>query len=119
MKNIKFIISGLLVSLLVSCQANTYEEIAPKAVAILPTYEKDFKPIIQSKCIECHGAATAQNQYPSLDTFTEVKNATESGSVLCRINGLCGSLMPQNGAKLPQTTLNTIKKWSETGYTEK
>ncbi len=117
MKTIKVLILILLSNVLfVSCTSNTYEQISAKVDAnAVPTYVKDFKPIIESKCIGCHGSATSQAQYPPLDTYEQVKTATEFGDVLCRINGSCGEIMPPSG-KLPQATIDVIKKWSVTGY---
>ena len=117
MKTIKklFLLLGFV--FLISCTSNTYEQISPKLDAnTIPTYVKDFKPLIESKCIGCHGAATSQAQYPPLDTYIQVKTATEAGNILCRINGACGEVMPPSG-KLPQTSIDIIKKWSVTGYT--
>jgi hypothetical protein len=92
-----------------SCESNTYSEISP--VVINPTYTKDVGPIIRSTCSGCHGS-----NFPSLQNYAEVREATEKGDVICRIdNQSCGAVMPQSG-RMPQVNINAIKTWAANGY---
>ena len=113
MKKLKIILTFITVlSVLYSCQSSTYDEIASPPVSV-PTFTKDVSIIFQSSCIECHAANA---QLPTLETYTQIKNACVTGDVLCRIQGQCGAVMPQAGA-MPQNKITTILNWSQTGYT--
>lgn len=119
MKIINTVISTIAFGFLLSCSSNTYEEISSK-IPEIPTYVTDVKPLIDTNCKSCHGANTTQAQYPPLDTYADVKLATDAdqgGSVICRINNACGAVMPPAG-KLPQTKIDLVKKWASTGYRE-
>ena len=79
-----------------------------------PNYTANIAPVIGSKCVSCHSGG---NQNPNLETYAQVKNATQSGSLLCRINGSCGAIMPPSGA-LPSATIAMITLWKTQGYLE-
>jgi hypothetical protein len=114
MKAIK-IISFLFVGICIifSCDSTTYDEIAGEAVAI-PTYNNNVKSIISNNCLSCH--SEAGDQYPTMETYAQLKEATEKGDVICRIDDQsCGAVMPQSG-RMPQTNINTIKNWAANGY---
>jgi hypothetical protein len=107
--------SGMLV---VSCQSNTYEEIAP--VVEKPSYVKNFEPLLRSTCTGCHKLGAVNEVEPYLDTYELAKEATEKGKLICRIEAGddCGgsvAVMPPSG-KLPQTTIDVIKLWKAQGY---
>lgn len=95
-----------------SCDSSTYDEVSGEVSN--PTYTANIKPIIANNCLSCHSKAGAQ--YPVMETYLQLKEATEKGSVICRIDDQsCGAVMPQSG-RMPQTTINTIKKWASNGY---
>lgn len=97
-----------------SCESSTYQEISKEVVAN-PTYTANVNPIIVNNCLSCHSAAGGQN--PRLETYTQVRAATEIGKLICRIDDQsCGSVMPQSG-RMPQTNIDVIKNWSKSGYT--
>jgi predicted CXXCH cytochrome family protein len=108
---------GLLVmlgSLLVSCESNTYEEIA--GVVPNPTYNANVKPIMEDKCNQCHNPDYGQEPY--LQTYAMVKDACENGNVLCRIAGSsCGTVMPSSG-KMPKARIDIILNWADQNYPE-
>ena len=113
MKSLK-IISILLIASYVwfSCETATYDEISGEVAN--PTYTANVKPIIASNCLTCHSAAGGQ--YPTMETFVQAREAAEKGNMICRIDDQsCGSVMPQSG-RMPQTNINTIKKWAANGY---
>jgi len=95
-----------------SCDSVTYDEISRDVAN--PTYSSNVKPIIANNCLSCHSTAGAQ--YPTLETYVQVKESAEIGSMICRIDDQsCGAVMPQSG-RMPQTNINTIKKWAAKGY---
>lgn len=98
--------------ILSSCESNTYKEIS---VVANPTYSANVGPIIKSNCLSCHSGGS---QFPNLETYAEVKDATLNGNLLCRIDdpSVCfGSIMPTSG-RMPQTTIDLIKLWGVQGY---
>lgn len=114
MKKIHFL--GLLItaSLVVSCESITYEQIS--VVTTNPTYTVNIEPVIKANCTGCHASG---NQYPDLDTYANVKDATQNGNLICRIDdpSVCsGRIMPTSG-RMQQTTIDMIKLWSTNGYT--
>ncbi len=92
----------------IACESKTYEEIS-KPVSN-PTYVANVKQVISANCLSCHGAG----QSPKLGTYEEVKAASQNGNLLCKINGNCG-VMPPN-QKMPQVTVDMINLWAQQGY---
>lgn len=111
MKKINFFLVLLCGTLIGSCESNTTQDVS-KPVSD-PTYAKNIAPVIQAQCVGCH---SANGQYPSLETFAEVKEAAEIGSLICRIDQTqaCGRVMPPQG--MPQATIDMIKLWATNNY---
>jgi len=98
---------------LTSCESNTYEDVTDIDVASNLTYQANVKPIITTNCLNCH---SSNIQYPNLETYEEVKEVTQNGNLLCRIDDQsCGSVMPQGG-RLPQVQIDIIKLWATNGF---
>lgn len=97
---------------IVSCESSTYNEIS--VISTNPTYTANVEPVIKANCIGCHSGGS---QYPNLETYAEVKDATQNGVLICRIDQsqACGSVMPPNGAMSKQT-VDMIKLWQTQGY---
>jgi len=111
MKAATIIFLALIGSFVVSCESHTYEEISGEIAN--PTYTANVKSIIQNNCLSCHSTAGAE--FPTMETYDQVKDATQNGNVICRINGACGDVMPQTG-KMPQSNINVIQNWANNGY---
>lgn len=112
MKKIKIVLMLLLGVIITSCESSTYNDIS---VAVTnPTYTKNIEPIIKSNCTGCHSGGS---QFPNLGTYAEVKQATQNGSLICRIDQTqaCGSVMPPSGAMSKQT-VDMIKLWQQQGF---
>jgi hypothetical protein len=103
----------ILGSFLISCESNTYEEIA--GVVDNPTYEANVKGIMNDKCNSCHNPERGQEPY--LQTYALVKDACENGSLLCRIDGTCGAIMP-TGGKMYKARIDIIQNWALQGFIE-
>jgi hypothetical protein len=99
--------------LIASCESATYQDIS--AVITDPTYSKNIEPIMAKKCTGCHSTSGNDDQ-PYLENYDQVKEATQNGTLLCRIDGSCGSVMPPTGEKLPQATINMIQLWATNEY---
>jgi len=99
------------IAFLTSCESRTYEDIS--LAVSNPTYVANVKPVIDANCTGCHNGGT----FPSLTNYTEVKDATQNGRLLCRIDGSCGSIMPPSG-QMPSGTISMINLWAKQGYKE-
>ena len=101
--------------MIVSCTSRTYQEIQPKINSnTVITYSNQISPIFESKCAGCHDG----NQMPNLRNFTEIKDATQNGAVICRIDDQsCGAVMPQTG-RMIQQNIDLIKLWKTQGFLE-
>lgn len=107
MKNIKLtLIVMFSVILFVSCDSATTQDLTP--IVPTPTYTANVEAIFAANCTGCHAGG---NQYPDLDTYAAVKDATLNGNILCRLTASCGNIMPQSGA-LPQATITMINTWA-------
>ncbi len=76
------------------------------------TYTTDVKPIITNNCIACHFSG---GESPALGTYTQVKNATSAGKLLCTIQAQGCRTMPPSG-KMSQANINLILLWKTQGY---
>jgi hypothetical protein len=95
-----------------SCESQTYSEISGEVTN--PTYTDNVKSIIVNNCLSCH--SVAGGELPTMETYAQVRDAAENGNMICRIDDQsCGAVMPQSG-RMPQTRINTIKKWAANGY---
>jgi hypothetical protein len=113
MKTFKIIIVFMIACLIgFSCDSKTYEEISGEVAN--PTYTNNVKPIIVNNCLACHSTAGAE--LPTMETYTQVRDAAENGNMICRIDDQsCGTVMPQSG-RMPQSTINIIINWVANGY---
>jgi hypothetical protein len=109
-KLIIFIVFISAVSYMVSCTSSTYEEIS--APVTNPTYTTNVGPVIKANCSGCHSGG----QSPNLTTYANVKEATQNGDLICRIDQTqaCGRVMPQSGAMSKQT-IAMIILWQTQG----
>jgi len=81
MKKINIVLLIMISAFIVSCESNTYTEIAE--VTTNPTYTKNIAPIVKANCLSCH---SGNSQFPNLETYAEVKESTQNGDLICRID---------------------------------
>jgi uncharacterized membrane protein len=110
-----------LASILTSCtDDNPSTLIDTPPITGVATYNQNVKSIIDNNCVVCH-ATVPQNGAPmSLVTYDQVKEAVLNRGLLTRISLENGnsSLMPRGGPRLPQATIDVIKKWEQDGLLE-
>ena len=107
--------------LLVSCtDDNPSTLIDTPPITGVATYNQNVKSIIDNNCVVCHAAVPKNGAPMSLVTYDQVKNVVLNRGLLNRISLENGnsSLMPQGGPRLPQTTIDVIKKWEQDGLLE-
>lgn len=72
--------------------------------------------IISTSCAGCHGSSSPSGGI-NLTNHTGIKNAAQSGKLICAIEHGSGcSPMPQGGSKLENCKITIIKKWVAAGY---
>ena len=111
MKKIKIVVLAISGLFLVSCESSTIQDVS--VVVTNPTYAANVKKVIDINCIGCHS---------NLKTYSGVKDATETGDLLCSLNASCSSgisQMPKDSDPLPDATINMIKLWATNNFPEK
>lgn len=114
MKVVKIIVV-LMISFFIgiSCETQTYQEISGNVTEVIPSYTTNIKPIIENNCLSCHGTG---GQYPTMETYSQVRDAAENGNMICRIDDQsCGAVMPQSG-RMAQTNITKIKDWVSNNF---
>jgi hypothetical protein len=78
-------------------------------------YQRDIRPVIASRCISCHGGSNPEAGL-LLETYIDVRNSAESGSLIQRINDPANP-MPSSGL-MPVSTRALFDQWRADGYLE-
>lgn len=113
MKKVSLLFLIIAVSLSISsCSTSTIEEVV---ITDPITYDANVSTIISNNCLPCHGGTTPSAGL-NLETYASVRNATENGNVLARINS-ASNPMPIGG-QMPPVLIATIEEWANQGYLE-
>jgi uncharacterized membrane protein len=89
-----------------------------------PATFASVKKIMEANCIGCHSGGVKPIADPALISYADVKASVENSSVennlIARISLEKGATgyMPKGGNKLPQASIDLIKKWKAEGYKE-
>ena len=108
----RIILSLSLVVALASCHSSEKAEQGGVAEMSV-TYENTIKGIVNKKCINCHRGYGAAGSL-DLSTYASVKNATEKGSLLQRINDVYKP-MPKAGL-MSQKNRDLFQKWVDNNF---
>ncbi|MBC7846122.1 MAG: hypothetical protein H7Y10_06495 [Flavobacterium sp.] len=119
MKSKIFSIVSLLF-LLLSCTNDSESDLIDNSVPASVTYNNSIKSIIDNNCISCHGNTPSGGAPMSLTTYQNVKDAVLTRGLIDRISRAQGTagMMPLGGTKLPQSSINQVIDWKNTGFTE-
>ncbi len=80
------------------------------------TFSQDIFPIIQNKCLGCHGANSINGNPPvKLDTYTNIKLEVDNGRFLGSITGDPNYVKMPPSSSLLQCEIDKIKKWINNG----
>lgn len=115
MKKLLFLTSLFLILFVVSCSSDSDDDdiiIDPPTPTI--TYTNTIKSIMSGNCTGCHGNPPTNNAPMPLTTYANVKDATENGNLITRIEN---GTMPPNG-NLTAAQISNIKTWKANGYLE-
>ncbi len=125
MKTIRFFSLIAFTLLLNSCSSgsdsdnNPNPDPDPDPDPVTITYNNTIKAIITNNCISCHGSTPTNGATISLDTYSRVKTATQN-NLIDRISLAQGAvgMMPKDGTRLPQATIDKFTTWKNNGYLE-
>ncbi|MGB0369468.1 MAG: c-type cytochrome domain-containing protein [Flavobacteriales bacterium] len=79
------------------------------------TYNGHIAAITNNYCITCHGGTVPSAGF-ALETFNQVKDATQNGNVITRINDADGPMPPSGLISAADRAL--IQEWANDGYLE-
>ena len=101
---------------ILGCSNNSEDDLTIPLTSNITKYSRDIKPIIDNNCVACHGSTT---QMP-LVTYNQVKLSVQNNGLLDRISRAQGAsgMMPYQGTRLPQTTIDLIIDWNTDGLLE-
>lgn len=112
----KLLLALPIVVFTISCSSDSKSDTTPTAI----TYTNTIKSIITSNCINCHGVPTDNGASVSIDTYTKLTNAVTNNQLIERISKTQGDsqLMPFNGSRMPQATIDKVVNWKNEGFKE-
>ncbi len=85
----------------------------------LVTYQNDMNTIHNDNCTSCHNNPLINASPTSLLTYDPVKKAVNNRDLLNRISSEDSDfLMPFQGLRLSQSTINVILQWNTDGLLE-
>ena len=120
MKNgIKILVFVMPFLAIISCSSDSSDDLTPPPEDEI-TYTNDIKSIMDSRCNNCHGNPPSNGAPVSLTTYDEVKDETQNGDLINRIErdqGTAG-VMPPAGNTLTGSQIQLIKDWMTEGYKE-
>ncbi len=100
---------------LASCTETIIEDLPPETPIDLIKYNPDITTIVSNNCLPCH-AGTSASAGLNLESYMNVRNATEIGNLIERINDI-NNPMPQSGL-MPSSQRIIFDQWILDGYLE-
>lgn len=98
---------------------------SPAAASAAVSFSKDVYPILESRCLNCHGGQSTREGL-SVKTYADLMAGSDNGPVIVpgdAANSLLVELianqkMPKRGAKLTPAQVQLIADWVEQGALE-
>jgi uncharacterized membrane protein len=121
MKNsIKIALFAFSLSCLTSCSTDSVSDLIDLEEIDEVSYLRNVKPIIDSKCNNCHGNPPTFGAPSSYTTYENVRNAVLNQGLIDRITRPenTSGAMPLGGPRLSQNEINIIIQWSEEGFAQ-
>ena len=118
--NSKFVTLTLGITFLIGCTTDSVSDLSPIETIDEVSYLRDVKPIIDSKCNNCHGNPPTFGAPSSYTTYENVRTAVLNQGLIDRITRPenTSGAMPLGGPRLSQNEINIIIQWSEEGFTQ-
>jgi hypothetical protein len=112
----KFTFIGLVIAAVV---VFTYCSPSKNATASVPkpavtSYDADIAPVLAANCTPCHFPEKGGNKKP-LDSYNGASGQVDELLKRIQLNPTDRGFMPQKHPKLPDSTINLIKKWKADG----
>jgi hypothetical protein len=103
-----------------SCSNHSEDDLTIPLTSNTTKYIQNIKPIIDNNCVACHGATPSAGAQTSLVTYNQVKTSVLNNGLLDRISRVQGAsgMMPYQGTRLPQNTIDLIIDWNTDGLLE-
>jgi uncharacterized membrane protein len=81
------------------------------------SYARDVKPIMDNRCVSCHGNPTNFGAPNSLTTYENVKSSVLNNLIdrISRPEGTSGA-MPLGGTRLTQNEINVMIAWQSANF---
>jgi len=118
---------GALTSVLAACSyTNSYEPPAPCNLPTTVSYQVHVLPILTKNCYSCHSAqnykSLTSNTF-NMEDFTQVKYYANPANGINNVSYMVGNIrhdpgfvaMPNNGGKISDCEIATIKAWVDAG----
>lgn len=107
-------------ALLTSCTNDSESDLTDNNVPSEITYTNSIKSTMDNNCISCHGNTPSNGASMSLTTYQNVKDAVLSRGLIDRISRAQGAagMMPLGGTRLPQSKIDEVTNWKNTGFME-
>ncbi len=94
----------------------------PMAQASAVSFTKDVLPILQSRCVNCHGGERVSKGL-NLNSYADLMSGSQNGPVVTPGNAtnslmvqmITEQKMPKNGPKLTSPQIQTITNWISQG----
>jgi len=113
MKKVIYLSILLVLFITTSCSSDSDEVIVIPPVNNNIFYTTHVKTIIDSNCLNCHGAPLANGATIPLLTLANVQEAVQNRNLIGRVES---GNMPQGGSPLTATQVQTIKDWEAGGF---
>ncbi len=116
-----FLVLIIVINSFISCSSDSTEDLETTNIPDdKVTYTNNIKSIIDTNCISCHSSPPVNGAPIALVTFSQIKNGTQNGNVINRIEREQGSsgVMPPVGSTLSAAQIQLIKDWQTDGYLE-
>lgn len=120
MKKYSFLSLIGIVFITFSCVNDTESDIIADTTLGTITYANTIKSIIDNNCISCHANTPTNGASISLITLQNVKNGILNNQLIEKISKTQGAegMMPYGGTRLPQSKIDQIISWKNTGFTQ-
>lgn len=107
-------------TLFLSCTTDSISDLTVIETIDEVSYQRDVKPLIGSKCNNCHGNPPTFGAPTSYTTYENVRNAVLNQGLIDRITRPenTSGAMPLGGPRLSQNEINIIIQWSEEGFAQ-
>ena len=102
------------------CSNHSEDDLTIPLTSNITKYTQNIKPIIDNNCVVCHGKSPSAGAQTPLVTYNQVKASILNNGLIDRVSRMQGAsgMMPYQGSRLPQTTIDLLSFWNTDGLLE-